>query len=1040
MATADTIDSLLNLPDNKIYLPMLVRQMSSAGVVPFVGAGLSAPFGFPQWTKFLLDAAGPVGLAGPIQSLMNEGKYEEAAEQVLTALTSTGFQDLIEFYFGDTVLERKQLTGAIQLIPEISRGPVITTNFDRVLETVFRSANQPFQSEVRASAAKLAIPALQENSRVLLKIHGDWSDPDNRVLTLSEYHKYYGDPDGDIDLDRDLPRLLYLLAVRPVLFLGCSLQQDRTVAIFKHVADKVQSRHFGIVQLPADEAEYRKRREYLLSRNIRPIWYPEGKHQNIEILLRYLVDQLPAHLRITLKPAEERDTIPTPLTSFIGRETERKEVIDLVAKSRLLTLVGAPGSGKTRLAIEVARSVRSDFDHVWFIELSQLAARETRLVAQRVASVLRIYKPGTQSPTEQLAAHLRTGKHLIVIDNCERHVKACATLANTLLRQCPGLKITCTSRRTLDAAGEQLYSVPPLQLPDPEHIPSLKELEELDSVELLVERIRERSYFRLTEENAKAVATLCRGLEGVPLAIELAAAQLQTLSIEEVIARLHQQLKLLTGGTGGEESRQWATLAKAVKLSHELLDSEQALLFRRLSIFHRGWTLEAAASVCSEPHQDEFDILRLLNQLHSMSLMTVEERNGRKRFRLLDFVREYAIERLRDVREDLSLATKHARWFATLAEKAEPELLKKDQAHWLETLALDADNLRGSILHCVANKDAETALRLTGSLWRMMEIRGFYTEGIDRLKAVLAMPEAADFPKLRAKVVSGLGMLVYRQGAMEEAKKSFEECLALEKQLNNPAGIANALNDLGNVAQVTGAFEEARGFYEDCLAMERKAGNTRAIAVALFNLGNIARRLGRPQEATPLLEESLQKFSAEGNLREAAFSLNALALQALSLRDLTTAASYANRSLQIRTDLSEKKGAADTKRTLAAIHLREGNAVRGCELLQECIEVAQQVSDKRGLAEGLELLAEYAMLQDDARLCASLFSAAERLRSEMRLPLAPVELGERNSLLERVRALLGDADHSASWAYGKTLRPEDALAVSVQFRVKAKGN
>ena len=426
------------------------------------------------------------------------------------------------------------------------------------------------------------------------------------------------------------------------------------MAIFKHVADKVQSRHFGIVQLPADEAEYRKRREYLLSRNIRPIWYPEGKHQNIEILLRYLVDQLPAHLRITLKPAEERDTIPTPLTSFIGRETERKEVIDLVAKSRLLTLVGAPGSGKTRLAIEVARSVRSDFDHVWFIELSQLAARETRLVAQRVASVLRIYKPGTQSPTEQLAAHLRTGKHLIVIDNCERHVKACATLADTLLRQCPGLKITCTSRRTLDAAGEQLYSVPPLQLPDPEHIPSLKELEELDSVELLVERIRERSYFRLTEENAKAVATLCRGLEGVPLAIELAAAQLQTLSIEEVIARLHQQLKLLTGGTGGEESRQWATLAKAVKLSHELLDSEQALLFRRLSIFHRGWTLEAAASVCSEPHQDEFDILRLLNQLHSMSLMTVEERNGRKRFRLLDFVREYAIERLRDVREDLS--------------------------------------------------------------------------------------------------------------------------------------------------------------------------------------------------------------------------------------------------------------------------------------------------------------------------------------------------------------------------------------------------
>ncbi|HYI95983.1 MAG TPA: hypothetical protein VEX68_20745 [Bryobacteraceae bacterium] len=173
-----------------------------------------------------------------------------------------------------------------------------------------------------------------------------------------------------------------------------------------------------------------------------------------------------------------------------------------------------------------------------------------------------IYKPGTRSPTEQLAAYLQTGKHLIVNDNCERHVKACATLADTLLRQCPELKIACTSRRTLDATGEQLYSVPPLQLPDPERLPSLKELEEFDSVELLLERIRARSYLRITEENAKAVATLCRGREGVLLTIELAAAQLQTLSLEEVIARLHQQLKLLTGGAGGEEARQWATLAK----------------------------------------------------------------------------------------------------------------------------------------------------------------------------------------------------------------------------------------------------------------------------------------------------------------------------------------------------------------------------------------------------------------------------------------------------------------------------------------------
>ena len=557
--------------------------------------------------------------------------------------------------------------------------------------------------------------------------------------------------------------------MRPVLFLGCSLNQDRTVDILKRVAGNVRlSRHYAVVQKPAAPADYQKRAMYLASRNIRPIWYSEGDHAKVAGLLRYLAGQVPAHLRRTAQrpgtatspAAEKPDSIPRPLTPFIGREQERKDFADLLQRKRLLTITGSPGSGKTRVAIEVARSARPDFDSVWFVELSQL--QDEDLVPQRVATVLGIREQVPRPPTEVIAEFLRTGKFLVVLDNCEHLITVCASLADYLVRECPQLTILATSRRFLNVPGEHLFPMPPLETPDPDRVPPVRDLALIDSVELLLERAQARSNFNLTEQNARSVAALCQRLEGIPLALELAAAQLDTLTVDQILTHLHQRLELLTGGGGGTAERQWATLTEAVNFSHDLLDDQQTVLFRRVSIFHRGWTWEAAAAICRDPEQNEFAVLRLLNQLHGMSLVAVEEINGQKRFRLLDFTREYAQNKLREANEEAVLADRHAAWYVTLAEKAAPELLKKDQAHWLNTLAAEADNLRAAIEWATLNRKTETALRLTGSLWRLMEIRGYYREGSERLKRALDINDAARFPALRSKALSGLSLLAYR--------------------------------------------------------------------------------------------------------------------------------------------------------------------------------------------------------------------------------------------------------------------------------------
>ena len=372
MAHATMLEWLGNIPGNELSLPMLIEQMQTpVGVVPFIGAGMSAPYGFRQWTLFLGDAAKLAGNTRAIKKRVAEGQYEEAAEDLVLALTPGGFQDLIESYFGDRVLNGTELAGAIAHIPRLSNGPLITTNFDRVLERVFQYERCTFETVVWHDKVNLAVRALERNGTVLLKLHGDWEDADHRVLTLSEYRQHYGEAQAEINFDLPLPQLFKLLAVRPLLFLGCNLNEDRTLNILKRVAaDLKTSRHYAVVQKPKSAAKFRARVQFLATRNIRPIWYPEGEHHRIERLLEYLSEQIPEAYRRKAQPRRDdataqagsgAATIPRPPTKFIGREAELKELCELAKEAGLVTISGGPGSGKTRVAFELARSLAPEF-------------------------------------------------------------------------------------------------------------------------------------------------------------------------------------------------------------------------------------------------------------------------------------------------------------------------------------------------------------------------------------------------------------------------------------------------------------------------------------------------------------------------------------------------------------------------------------------------------------------------------------------------------------------------------------------------------
>ena len=680
------------------------------------------------------------------------------------------------------------------------------------------------------------------------------------------------------------------------------------------------------------------------------------------------------------------------MTSFIGRESEITALEGLLAgESRLITLTGAGGSGKTRLAIAAASAVVEDFeDGVWWVELASIS--DPVLVPQAVASVLSIREAPERSLTDVIAEDLESLEILLVIDNCEHLVEECATLAYALLNACPNLRILATSREALGVAGEISWPVPPLTSPDGrDDLPSLEALVRYEAVRLFVERARAVApAFELTERNAAAVAQVCLRLDGIPLAIELAAARVKVLSVEQISERLGGSFDLLTGGGRITLPRQ-RTLRAAVDWSHELLGEKEQILFRRLSVFDGGFTLDAVEDVCVGDGLEPGEVLDLLSQLVDKSLvLATEQQSGEARYRLLEAVRQYGKVKLEESAEAAPVQERHAKYYLTFAEEAEPELKGAKQAEWLGLLERERGNLRTALGWSSGSGDAELGLRLAGALERFWWARGHLSEGRRWLELGLAGSEESP-AAARAQALNEAGWLALWQDDLEQAVEFLEESLGSFKELEDEPGIATSLTNLGHTVLHQDDKERLEALCEEAGVLREEFVDRWAIAELLIFLGMAALYEGDHQRAVALLEESMASFRDLEDTQRVTICVTYLWMAALEGKDHKQAAAL----------LEE-----DFRRL-------------------QSLEVKPRIQIYDGLMGLAVLAATGGRPARAARLC----GAAETLREAINLSLLIWDHTPTNyeAQLNTVRSRLDEAAFTTAWSEGRTMSPEQAI-------------
>jgi predicted ATPase/DNA-binding SARP family transcriptional activator len=571
--------------------------------------------------------------------------------------------------------------------------------------------------------------------------------------------------------------------------------------------------------------------------------------------------------------------LPAARTSFVGRRHEMLEVKRALAMTRLLTLTGAGGSGKTRLALEVGKDLLGAYpDGVWLVEFAGLS--EGTLVSAAVAGVLGVQERAGQPLTDTIGEVLRGKRMLLVLNNCEHLVEEAARLVDTLLDSCPDLRILATSREALGVASEIRWTVPALSVPVPGSPSAVEDLEGYESARLFAERASERRPgFALHSGNAVAVAEICRKLDGIPLAIELSAARTGALAVEEICGRLADSLELLTDG-GRTRSPRQRTLRGALDWSYELLGEEERRLFRRLSVFAGGWTLAAAEVVAAGNGLEESAIIELLSQLVDKSLVRIELTGEALRYGFLEPVRQYAREKLGQSGEAESVRRRHAVFFLALAEEAEPELRRREQVAWLRRLDDEHDNLRAVLTWSLDREDAELGLRLAGSLTEFWGVRGHYTDGRWWFEKLLAKGATASTPA-RAKALLGTGRLMQMQCDDKQAELTTTAGLKLYRELEDRMGISRSLIVLGSVILDQGDLARARPLLEEGLALSHELGDDDTLARGLLSLGWLAWDRGDIERGKSLLEEGLRISRQIGDINRICRGLTALGFAAM---------------------------------------------------------------------------------------------------------------------------------------------------------------
>jgi predicted ATPase/transcriptional regulator with XRE-family HTH domain len=722
--------------------------------------------------------------------------------------------------------------------------------------------------------------------------------------------------------------------------------------------------------------------------------------------------------------------LPATLTPLIGREREEAAIAHVLRQDevRLLTLTGPAGIGKTRLAMQVALGLGAHFATVVFVSLASV--RDPALVTPVIAQSLGLHDQPNLPVMEQLSLYLSGRELFLILDNFEQVVQAGPIIAQ-LLAACPHVKALVTSRVALGVRGEHEFGVPSLETPDLAQLPSLENLTRYPAITLFVQRARAvKPTFAVTPALAPVIAAICARLDGIPLALELAAARIKLLPPRALLERLDESLALLTNGPADLPERQ-QTMRRAIDWSYQLLGDSEQRLFRRLAVFVDGWTLEAAEAVCSG---DDLPVAPVMDELATLvngSLVVQEEPDDDEpRFRLLQLMREYGWEQLAAHGEADLLRSRHAEYFLALAETAAPEMRGPNQRHWLARLAQEHPNLRAALEWARETQSIENGLRLGSALYSFWRLHGHASEGrawLERFLSVQLPPEHDRDKTVRADALRGAGYLACVQADHEDARVLLAESLEIYRAQRNQRGIAQVLNTQGMIANERGEYAQAAILFEESLSLWRELDDLTWIGALLNDLAVVAFRQERYAEAVSLLEESLALHRAAHDHWATALTLCNLGEAMRMEGDLTTAALLLEEGLEVQRELGDKGIMATPLLNLADVAREQGDLERAARLTYEALATASEVGPKFALVDALDGMAEIASSQGRTTLATQIYALATFLRETHHIARPVGQAKVCATRIDQLHATLGEAEFTAAWEQGQRWSLDEAI-------------
>jgi predicted ATPase/transcriptional regulator with XRE-family HTH domain len=809
---------------------------------------------------------------------------------------------------------------------------------------------------------------------------------------------------------------------------GCSLAAIKKIeGDERRPSRQIAERLADVLRVPADQREM-----FLeVARGLRP------------------VDQLPlAREPTTSVPSETPKpfphNLPMQLTSFIGRERELDEVTHLLSNTRLLTLTGPGGTGKTRLALQLAAdmiAMKLFVNGVWLVEFAPLA--DPTLVAPTIAATLGVREQPRRSILDALTDYVRAKSMLLILDNCEHLIQACAQITESLLHAAPRLKVVVTSREALGITGETAYRVPSLPLPDPRQLRDLDVLEQNECVHLFIDRaMAAHPSFRLKENNASAVASICQRLDGIPLAIELAAARTKVFPPEEIAARLDDRFRLLTGGSRTALERH-QTLFALIEWSHNLLSEPERVLLRRLSVFAGGWSFQAAEAVCGDGPSDE--VLDLLMHLVDKSLVAVEEETEQGRYRLPETIRQHARDKLYESGEAKQVRDRHLEFFIRFAETAEPKLRSAEQLRWLESLEAEYDNLRTALAWSLESGESDRALQLAGMLYYFWLLRGYFSEGQKWLSDTLALADREQDKGLstgethpimawRAKALYGAAWLQMGTMNVKNARTMCEESLRLWRELDNKWWMAVTLEEATLLMTVDGNIEAALARLEEGISLGREVEDPWPLALCLIRMGDVLKPMGKAAAARPFLEEGVALARTIGDKAVLSEGLRELGSLYYADGELTAAARVTEEALAEARDVRSVFQVFLALLQLVAISCLQDDSAKANGYCRELWALAQDMGALFAAGFGLMAFGLVACYGGEPQRGVRLIAALEALFLQY-----GIKPGEGDALtkvirqgLEKARAQLGAEAFETAQQEGRVLTPEQAIALATE--------